>query len=160
MLGKRFPSCLNALSSLLWRRLKTLTSVICVAALALAPPLRTSGWTDFNLMVRTVWKIVRAGRNIHRRAPPQRWKRPSLNCAVSTRPGVAESWKYDCFELGHTGVPSPSTITAILRRHQLLDPKESAKHQAFLRFERAAPNELWQMDFKVNSNLPRVVVIR
>ena len=51
-------------------------------------------------------------------------------------------------ELGHTGVPSPSTITAILRRHQLLDPKESAKHQAFLRFERAAPNELWQMDFK------------
>lgn len=51
-------------------------------------------------------------------------------------------------ELGHTGVPSASTITAILRRHQLLDPKESARHQAFLRFERAAPNELWQMDFK------------
>ena len=52
-------------------------------------------------------------------------------------------------ELGHAGVPSPSTITAILQRHQLLDPKESAKHKAFLRFERAAPNELWQMDFFV-----------
>jgi transposase InsO family protein len=51
-------------------------------------------------------------------------------------------------DLGHTGVPAPSTITAILQRHQLLDPKEAAKHQAFLRFERAAPNELWQMDFK------------
>ena len=51
-------------------------------------------------------------------------------------------------DLGHTGVPRPSTITAILRRHQLLDPEESAKHQAFRRFERAAPNELWQMDFK------------
>jgi transposase InsO family protein len=51
-------------------------------------------------------------------------------------------------ELGHAGVPGPSTITAILRRHQLLDPKESVKHQAFIRFERAAPNELWQMDFK------------
>jgi len=51
-------------------------------------------------------------------------------------------------DLGQAGVPSPSTITAILQRHQLLDPKESAKHQAFLRFERAAPNELWQMDFK------------
>jgi transposase InsO family protein len=51
-------------------------------------------------------------------------------------------------DLGHQTVPSASTITAILRRHQLLDPKESVKHQAFQRFERAAPNELWQMDFK------------
>jgi transposase InsO family protein len=50
--------------------------------------------------------------------------------------------------LGQTVVPSASTITAILRRHQLLDPKESAKHQAFKRFERPTPNELWQMDFK------------
>jgi transposase InsO family protein len=58
-------------------------------------------------------------------------------------------------ELSHTGVPSASTITAILRRHQLLDPKESAKHQAFLRFERAAPNELWQMDFKGEFKLPQ-----
>jgi transposase InsO family protein len=51
-------------------------------------------------------------------------------------------------ELGHAGVPRPSTITAILQRHQLLNPKESARHKAFVRFERAAPNELWQMDFK------------
>ena len=57
--------------------------------------------------------------------------------------------------LGHAGVPSPSTITAILRRHQLLDPKESVKHQAFLRFERASPNELWQMDFKGEFKLPQ-----
>jgi transposase InsO family protein len=58
-------------------------------------------------------------------------------------------------DLGHTDVPRPSTITAILRRHQLLDPKESAKHQAFLRFERATPNELWQMDFKGEFKLPQ-----
>ena len=57
--------------------------------------------------------------------------------------------------LGHAGVPSPSTITAILRRHQLLDPKESVKHQAFQRFERAAANELWQMDFKGEFKLPQ-----
>lgn len=56
--------------------------------------------------------------------------------------------------LNHTAVPSPSTITAVLRRHQLLDPKESAKHRAFQRFERAAPNELWQMDFKGEFKLP------
>jgi transposase InsO family protein len=58
-------------------------------------------------------------------------------------------------DLGQAGVPSPSTITAILQRHQLLDPKESAKHQALLRFERAAPNELWQMDFKGEFKLPQ-----
>lgn len=57
--------------------------------------------------------------------------------------------------LDHAGVPAPSTITAILQRHHLLDPKESAKHQAFLRFERAAPNELWQMDFKGEFKLPQ-----
>jgi len=51
-------------------------------------------------------------------------------------------------DLGHRSVPAPSTITDILRRNQLIDSKESAKHRAFQRFERAAPNELWQMDFK------------
>ena len=51
-------------------------------------------------------------------------------------------------------VPSASTITAILRRHQLLDEKESAKHRPFQRFERAAANELWQMDFKGEFRLP------
>lgn len=58
-------------------------------------------------------------------------------------------------ELGHTGVPRPSTITAILRRQQLLDPKESVKHQAFQRFEHPAPNDLWQMDFKGEFKLPQ-----
>jgi transposase InsO family protein len=57
--------------------------------------------------------------------------------------------------LGHELVPSASTITAILRRHQLLDLNESVKHRAFQRFERAAPNELWQMDFKGEFSLPR-----
>lgn len=58
-------------------------------------------------------------------------------------------------DLGHRSLPSPSTITAILDRHQLLDAKESSKHQAFKRFERAQPNELWQMDFKGDFALAR-----
>ncbi|HEV7683956.1 MAG TPA: IS481 family transposase [Pyrinomonadaceae bacterium] len=58
-------------------------------------------------------------------------------------------------DLSHAGVPAASTITAILQRHQLLDPQEAAKHQAFVRFERAAPNELWQMDFKGEFKLPQ-----
>lgn len=44
--------------------------------------------------------------------------------------------------------PSPSTITAILRRHGCIDTSESDKHRAWQRFEACAPNELWQMDFK------------
>src|SRR3984893_8234164 len=50
--------------------------------------------------------------------------------------------------LGEADVPAASTITAILRRHGLIDPDEAAQHRAFERFEHAAPNDLWQMDFK------------
>lgn len=49
---------------------------------------------------------------------------------------------------GVEGVPAASTITAILKRHGRIDAAESVKHQAFTRFEHAAPNDLWQMDFK------------
>ena len=45
-------------------------------------------------------------------------------------------------------MPSASTITAILKRKQMIDAAEATKHQAFLRFEHEAPNDLWQMDFK------------
>jgi transposase InsO family protein len=51
-------------------------------------------------------------------------------------------------DLGVEGVPAVSTVTEVLRRNGKLDPAETAKHQAFERFERPAPNELWQMDFK------------
>jgi transposase InsO family protein len=49
---------------------------------------------------------------------------------------------------GQPPVPAASTITEILRRHGLLSPEESAKRQAWHRFEHDAPNSLWQMDFK------------
>ena len=50
--------------------------------------------------------------------------------------------------LGHPDVPAPSTITAILRRHGLLDPAHAGKPRDWRRFEHDAPNDLWQMDFK------------
>jgi transposase InsO family protein len=50
--------------------------------------------------------------------------------------------------LGRTPVPAPSTITAILRRHDRLDPARAGRPRDFQRFEHEAPNELWQMDFK------------
>ena len=45
-------------------------------------------------------------------------------------------------------VPSVTTVHSILKRNALIDPAESAKHQAYVRFEHAQPNDLWQMDFK------------
>ena len=45
-------------------------------------------------------------------------------------------------------VPSASTVTAILRRHRLIEPRSPSGHAAWQRFERAEPNQLWQTDFK------------
>jgi transposase InsO family protein len=49
--------------------------------------------------------------------------------------------------LGHTDVPSPSTVTDILRRYCLLNTESSAIQKQFVRFEHPHPNDLWQMDF-------------
>jgi transposase InsO family protein len=49
---------------------------------------------------------------------------------------------------GYTGVPSASTITAILQRHGCISPDESHNHKPWQRFEHDDPNDLWQMDFK------------
>lgn len=51
-------------------------------------------------------------------------------------------------DLGRTDLPCPSTLQAILQRHGLIDPADSRTHQAWVRFEHDAPNQLWQMDFK------------
>ena len=45
-------------------------------------------------------------------------------------------------------MPAASTITRILWRHGKIDPQEAAKHRPYQRFEKPAPNDLWQMDFK------------
>lgn len=50
--------------------------------------------------------------------------------------------------LGHQHVPAASTISGILRQEGLIEQQESFKHRPMQRFERAHPNELWQMDFK------------
>jgi len=49
---------------------------------------------------------------------------------------------------GWQTLPAPSTVSAILRRQGLLLPATEAATGPWQRFERAAPNELWQMDFK------------
>jgi transposase InsO family protein len=49
---------------------------------------------------------------------------------------------------GQACVPSPSTITAILRRHGALHPGTEPPAANYIRFEHPYPNDLWQMDFK------------
>jgi transposase InsO family protein len=45
-------------------------------------------------------------------------------------------------------VPSASTITTILRRHDRLDAASAHRHTPWQRFEHPRPNDLWQLDFK------------
>ena len=49
---------------------------------------------------------------------------------------------------GLAGVPSASTVTEILRRHGLLAVPAGPSGTGWRHFERKAPNDLWQMDFK------------
>lgn len=49
---------------------------------------------------------------------------------------------------GYRNLPSPSTITAILRRNNLLNESISNNSKVWQRFEHERPNQLWQMDFK------------
>jgi transposase InsO family protein len=51
-------------------------------------------------------------------------------------------------DLGVQGVPSPSTVTAILQRHGCISEAASTASQHWHRFEHEHPNAMWQMDFK------------
>jgi transposase InsO family protein len=47
---------------------------------------------------------------------------------------------------GVANVPAPSTISDILRRHELVSPSHGSR--PYRRFEYDCPNQLWQIDFK------------
>jgi transposase InsO family protein len=49
---------------------------------------------------------------------------------------------------GQVEVPHPNTITDILKRAGKISLEERKAHRPWQRFERAVPNELWQMDYK------------
>jgi len=56
---------------------------------------------------------------------------------------------------GMAAAPAASTITQILRRHGKLAGPRAGQARDFVRFEHAAPNDLWQMDFKGHFALAR-----
>jgi transposase InsO family protein len=51
-------------------------------------------------------------------------------------------------DLGATDLPATSTVTGILHRRGLITPAQSEAAAPWQRFERSAPNQLWQLDFK------------
>ena len=51
-------------------------------------------------------------------------------------------------DAGHTDLPCARTFNNIFRRHDLIGQEESAAATPIQRFEKAAPNEMWQADFK------------
>ena len=55
-------------------------------------------------------------------------------------------------------VPAPSTVTHILRRHGRLPGPAARAQPTYHRFEHAAPNDLWQIDFKGDVKTHRHVV--
>jgi transposase InsO family protein len=53
-----------------------------------------------------------------------------------------------CLERAAIEPPAASTVHAILARHQRIAPPTGTAGQPYQRFEKEAPNLLWQMDFK------------
>lgn len=49
---------------------------------------------------------------------------------------------------GNANLPAPSTVTEILRRHNLLEEAPGQNQGPWEHFEYEHPNDLWQMDFK------------
>ena len=78
---------------------------------------------------------------------------PSTEQAVLKERQAQPSWGgrkilWKLLRNGMRPAPSASTITAILRRHDMINPHEGEKHRPLQRFEMQQPNQLWQMDFK------------
>src|SRR5262249_22849643 len=75
--------------------------------------------------------------------------RAEVEARVVAERGKRRDWgaRKLCILLAREGIELPvKTIHRILQRHQLIHPHRQHP-PALRRFERAAPNQLWQMDF-------------
>jgi transposase InsO family protein len=117
---------------------------------------------DFGISRKTGYKWLEryrgagsAGLDDHSRRPhtsPSRTAAATVAEVLRIRAASNNAWggrkiAWTLASNGWQDVPALSTITEILRRAGKLD--RQAQHPgAHVRFERAEPNELWQMDFK------------
>ena len=70
-----------------------------------------------------------------------RQKEPALGAKKIQRMMKNEGWK---------SPPAVSTINAVLKRNGLITPQASRAAQHYTRFQKDAPNDMWQADFKGN----------
>jgi len=82
---------------------------------------------------------TRTGADVERRIVELRHRHPAWG---------ARKLRRRLADLGHGGVPAASVVHDVLVRHGLIDPARADAHRPFTRFERAEPNDLWQLDFK------------
>ena len=116
----------------------------------------------FGISRKTGYKFVRRYREEGMQGLRDRSRRPGSSPGA-TPPGTERlildlrdrhpAWggrklKRRAEDMGHGGLPSPGTITQILRRNGRIGPEDSGKHKRWQRFEAEGPNDMWQMDFK------------
>jgi transposase InsO family protein len=109
---------------------------------------RTTGYRWLDRYRRAGSLVALAERSRRPRRSPQRTSAARTARIVALRREYGWAGRKLHVLLAAEGMPcSPATIDRIIRREGLVDPRESHR-PALKRFERAAPNELWQMDFK------------
>lgn len=60
----------------------------------------------------------------------------------------ARKLRFLMLKAGERDVPCARTVNAVLRRNGALDARAAAAARHYARFEKAAPNDMWQMDYK------------
>ena len=115
---------------------------------------------DYGITRKTGYKWVSRGKNGEPLADRQRnhWSHPNktssemeeriLEARMRHPAWGARKLKRYLENQGHTGLPAQSTICEILKRNGMVSPEESAARIPFKRFEKEAPNDMWQVDFK------------
>src|SRR3984893_18924380 len=114
----------------------------------ISPTIGSGGWRAIAGTPRRSWRIGRVARSARQRARRRKWEELVLAVRDKHSAWGGRKIRRRLQDLGHHGVPSASTVTADLHRKGRMDAAASVQHQPFERFERAAPNELWQMDYK------------
>ena len=95
----------------------------------------------------TSWRTARAGPPAAPLAVLPSWKPPCLRSA--TRPsGVGRGKLRRSLERASISPPALSTVQAILSRPGRINGGPASAARPYCRFEKEAPNLLWQMDFK------------